>query len=394
MQQYEIKLDHLSVKNWIDNFVFQSNSNLNNKNLRIVDLYSGCGGMTLGALAASNKNSVNLIVELAIDFDEDSFNVYSDNFSEFSNKIVNDDIKNLFDRRRKNYIKNNTFPKVDILFAGPPCQGHSDLNNSTRRNDERNNLYHYSIKAIERFNPELILLENVSSVIHSKENVVEKTKAYLRKQGYFIKELTINFQNLGIPQKRERHILMGSKKRSFCDSFISNHKSSVVVPLYNFISEYEGSESPDELLLKPTKISRNNTERIEYLFSEGIYNLPNFLRPSCHRDKKHSYNSCYGRLKYDEASQTITSGFGSMGQGRYVHPTKKRTLLAVEAARIQGFPKSFDFKKCSTLTSLRKMIANAVPPQLTYFIVDHYLKQQEFVESKNQVAAFCDHVIS
>ena len=374
MQQYKLALDKDFVVDWIDNFNITKQTSKNNGTLRIVDLYSGCGGMTLGSLAAAKDNNLNFEIEVAIDFENEAIEVYKQNFEIYANSIINDDIKTLFDKRRKTSIVEKKNNKVDILMAGPPCQGHSDLNNSTRRNDIRNSLYTYTTKAIEKYKPNLVIIENVSTVIHSSENVVNNTIKFLEKKGYYTKQLKINFLALGLPQSRERHILIASYDQNILDT-IKLHEQENEIGLYDFISDYERSEDKNNLVFRPTNISKENLERIKYLFENEIYDLPNELRPSCHRDKKHSYNSCYGRLRYDKPSQTITSGSGSMGQGRYVHPTRMRTLLAIEAARIQGFPKSFSFEKGETLTGLRKMIANAVPPQLTYKIAELYIKR-------------------
>ncbi|MCY1248744.1 putative BsuMI modification methylase subunit YdiO [compost metagenome] len=70
----------------------------------------------------------------------------------------------------------------------------------------------------------------------------------------------------------------------------------------------------------------------------------------------------YGRLNPNLPAQTITSGYGSMGQGRFVHPTQRRMITSHEAARIQGFPDYFRFEPVSKLTALREMIGNAVAP--------------------------------
>ena len=74
----------------------------------------------------------------------------------------------------------------------------------------------------------------------------------------------------------------------------------------------------------------------------------------------------YGRIKPDEPAQTITTGFGSMGQGRFVHPTRERLITPHEAARIQGFPDFFSFARrdgeAITRTALQRVIGNAVPP--------------------------------
>ena len=83
----------------------------------------------------------------------------------------------------------------------------------------------------------------------------------------------------------------------------------------------------------------------------------------------------YGRMFWDKPAQTLTSGFGSMGQGRYVHPKKRRLITPHEAARLQGIPDFFDFGSVSTLSALREMIANAVPPQFTATLVNRLIEQ-------------------
>jgi DNA (cytosine-5)-methyltransferase 1 len=109
-------------------------------------------------------------------------------------------------------------------------------------------------------------------------------------------------------------------------------------------------------------MSKENARRIEYLFGHRLHDLPNTQRPDCHRDGDHSYISMYGRLRWDGPAQTITTGFGSMGQGRYVHPARRRTITPHEAARLQTFPDWFDFGEESSRSLLAKMIGNAVPP--------------------------------
>jgi DNA (cytosine-5)-methyltransferase 1 len=118
------------------------------------------------------------------------------------------------------------------------------------------------------------------------------------------------------------------------------------------------------LVAKPAKMTVENARRVRYLFENNVYDLPDEVRPPCHRDKEHTYQSVYGRLRWNAPAQTITSGFGSMGQGRYIHPRRRRLITPHEAARIQGFPDFFDFSPAGGVTSLRKMIGNAVPPPL------------------------------
>ncbi len=93
----------------------------------------------------------------------------------------------------------------------------------------------------------------------------------------------------------------------------------------------------------PSLTSAENAKRIHFLFENGLYDLPNARRPACHKDGNHSYVSMYGRLRWTLPAQTITTGFGSMGQGRFVHPGRRRTLTPHEAARLQTFPDWFQF---------------------------------------------------
>lgn len=73
----------------------------------------------------------------------------------------------------------------------------------------------------------------------------------------------------------------------------------------------------------------------------------------------------YGRLQWEKPAQTLTTGFGSMGQGRYVHPSQERTITPHEAARLQTFPDFFGFSAANTRSAWARMIGNAVPPLLS-----------------------------
>lgn len=120
----------------------------------------------------------------------------------------------------------------------------------------------------------------------------------------------------------------------------------------------------DEIYNTSSAPDGENRRRIDYLFDHRCYDLPNARRPECHRDFEHSYNSMYSRLRWDKPAQTITSGYGSMGQGRYVHPGRRRTITPHEAAGLQTIPDWFAFEPASTRTALARMIGNAVPPLL------------------------------
>lgn len=328
----------------------------------IVDLYSGCGGMTLGAITAANLLHLQPRIVLAADHSAAAAKVYRENFNELIDTFHDGDINDLFGETSTDSPFRNTARSspVDIFLAGPPCQGHSNLNNSTRRNDPRNRLYLNAISAIECLQPKYIIIENVPAVVHDHSDVTMNAKIRLSRAGYCVEELVVDVSRIGLPQSRRRHVIVGSRKSSFVMTSPPPRPSGI---LRDFISDIEEEWfSSSTLFSTPSSASAENRARVNYLFENNLFDLPDAFRPDCHRNKKHSYVSAYGRLNWNRPAQTITSGFGSMGQGRYVHPSQRRTLTPHEAARIQGFPDFFNFTSVEYRTELQQMIANAVPP--------------------------------
>ena len=102
---------------------------------------------------------------------------------------------------------------VHLLLAGPPCQGHSDLNNHTRRSDKRNKLYDRVARFVQIAGPDYILIENVPTIVHGRGKVVEKTVTQLHRLGYNVNTGVVDLAELGVPQRRKRHVLVASHAR-------------------------------------------------------------------------------------------------------------------------------------------------------------------------------------
>jgi len=366
-----------------DNEVIKASVPLNK--LKIVDLFCGCGGFTAGVIKAAINNNYHPEVSLAIDSDSDAINVFKLNFGNYIKKLEATDIRKLFsgelgkpytdiENRFKTELDN-----VNILIAGPPCQGHSDLNNRTRRDDPRNGLYLRAIRAVEILSPEIMIVENVASVIHDKSEVVQTSINYLKKINYKVETIEINAIEYGVAQKRKRHFLLAHKKHleSSLEGQLLNLKTKPKVlkdVISDIVDEYKKKNG---IFFTPSAMHKDNKKRVAYLFKNNKYNLPDDYRPNCHKNNKHSYVSMYGRLKWTEPSQTITSGFGSMGQGRFVHPSRKRVITPHEAARIQGFSDKFKFSCVDKRTKLHQMIANAVPPPIAHILASIFLQNLE-----------------
>jgi len=354
-----------------------------NRQCSLVDLFSGCGGLSLGVWEAMRSHGYSINIQMALDISSYALEVYQNNFKLSDSKVVNDDIAALLDGtfgKKLNKVEaklRDQFIDLDILVAGPPCQGHSDLNNQTRRKDPRNALYLKVIRFAEITKPKIILIENVSTVIHDKGEAVNQSQKALEALGYFTKEILINTLDFGLPQKRKRHILLGILSQDYKNSIFEiptrSRETNLSEYIWDLIDEYQEKES---IFNTPSGMSEENQKRVQYLFDNDLYNLPNKKRPTCHKDKKHSYISMYGRLHWEKPAQTITSGFGSMGQGRFIHPSRKRVITPHEAARIQGFPDFYDFTSVKLRTALHEMIGNAVPPIISATLISRLLKEK------------------
>jgi DNA (cytosine-5)-methyltransferase 1 len=349
------------------------------RKLSLMDLFCGCGGMTLGVWEAARQQNRQLDIRLAVDLDDESLNVYRANFSEKTGRVRKEDVRAIFDGRKgtpataSERLWCRQIDSVELIVAGPPCQGHCDLNNSTRRNDPRNILYLRVLRAVEILRPKAVIIENVPAVLHDKGHVVQRALRWLTRLGYHVSDNLVRINRFGLPQLRKRHILLASSRPGFDLSELS-HVESRTPTVGQYLTGLEDEpEKYKGIYHRPSHVTELNQRRVDFLFDHDLHNLPDSERPFCHREKEHAYVSMYGRMHWDKPAQTLTSGFGSMGQGRYVHPTRRRLLTPHEAARLQGFPDFFDFTAAKTVTSLREMIANAVPPQFLAFLVSRLI---------------------
>lgn len=353
--------------------------NSKNGEIRVVDLFCGCGGLTLGIEEACRALEYKFVPVLGADMAPVALELYKRNFNpeycigEPIEQYIDSEIGQDISKNEKKFI--DMVGNVDILIGGPPCQGNSDLNNHTRRNDPRNLLYLRMIRCAEILRPRFLLIENVPGVQHDTHNVVDTAKKVLTNLGYHIDFGTIMMSEIGVPQRRKRFFLIASKEKEVSlVKTIDMHKTgenSVGWAIEDLL-DIDGQTVFDT----PANSSATNKARIDYLFDHDIFDLPNSQRPDCHRLKKHSYTSVYGRMHWDIPAPTITGGFGSNGQGRFVHPKKRRTITPHEAARLQFFPDFFDFSDVKR-RELQQIIGNAVPSKAGYIIGIEFLGELE-----------------
>lgn len=352
------------------------------KCLNIADFFCGAGGLSLGVGNALNSVGIGLKHVVACDRSQDSLSVYNANFS--PEKMILDNVENLLRIGKVQSINDQDIPvaadidlspelddligRVDIFVAGPPCEGNSNLNNKTRRVDPRNNHYISAALLGARFGAEIIIIENVQTVQRARQNVVEVAKLVLSQAGYNVHqpEYLLKAENFNVAQKRKRHFLIAVKNSEVFSPV--DFSGLVLAPLsvMDAIEDLADRESSN-MMDVCSNLSKENKQRIDYLFENNLYDLPDSERPVCHRDKEHSYYNVYSRMFPDQPAYTITTGFQSPGRGRYVHPTKRRGLTPREGARLQGFPDFFKWKTplCRvSKQSITRLIGDAVPPNL------------------------------
>jgi DNA (cytosine-5)-methyltransferase 1 len=350
------------------------------RTLRVVDLFCGAGGLTTGLKHAARSLGMKLDLALACDADLEALEVFRANHGPLLTSGI--DVQSLVNYHvagRRDDASWSTWPTLidphlagfladlDVLVAGPPCQGHSNLNNRTRRTDSRNLLYLTTVAFGVATGAKLCIIENVPDVLNDSQDVVRTARALLVKSGYKIDDAVLSADEFGVPQRRRRHFLVAVRNSEYEFELRPVLESLRVsrVTVRQAIADLVDIEPSSPFDTSATQ-SPQNLRRINWLFDHEAYDLPDRHRPKCHQNG-HTYPSVYGRMKWDEPAQTITTGFLTAGRGRFIHPGARRTVTPHEAARLQSFPDSYDFQPAGRplpRSQFAKVIGDAVPPLL------------------------------
>ncbi len=350
--------------------------------LKVVDLFSGAGGLALGVRQLAAEWGRPVVTELIVDRDDDANAVYMTNHDTRLRSEAS--VRSLVDYRLRGWERDTAFvypPDVldsniaeaaheaDLLIAGPPCQGNSNLNNRSRRDDRRNDLYLTVPAFAIAVGARNVIIENVPGVLHDRSRVVQTAEQLFESSGYRVTSGVLAAHELGWPQTRRRFFMVACRDHrpiplDAVASGMADQPRSVTWAIGNLTSN-----GACDILDQPTEHSSENQARIDWLFNHDAFDLPLSERPVCHQAGT-TYRSVYGRMAPGKPAPTITTGFMSPGRGRFIHPTRRRTLTAREAAVLQGFPYNYRFvtdpKRPPTRAQLAKWIGDAVPMPLGY----------------------------
>jgi DNA (cytosine-5)-methyltransferase 1 len=325
----------------------------------LVDLFAGCGGMTLGFERTGRFRSV-----FAVEWDQPAAETYRRNFGEH---VHAGPIERVED-----------FPACDVIIGGPPCQGFSPLN-MQGVGLERRTLWREYLRALVEAAPSAFVMENVPELLRSAEYHTFAGEA--RALGYVVEGRILNAADYGVPQRRRRAIVVGSRLGAFHWPEPS-HFPSVAVPLggqpwRTFRDAVERLPlTPDE---KNWHRSRNprpmSLERYRTIPGEGEGRFDLAARrpditPDCWLRKKSGSTDVFGRLWWDRPAFTIRTEFYKPEKGRYLHPSEHRPITVREAARCMSFPDDFEFPEDQPMTTVAKQVGNAVPPLLARTLAD------------------------
>ena len=338
--------------------------------IKVFDFFSGCGGTSSGFRSAGYD------VVYALDNDELALDSYKANFPNTHtelNKIQNVDVKSL-----KQFMPNRKDP---ILFCGcAPCQPFSQQNNNKFSEDPRRNLLSEFSRFVKYWKPEYILVENVPGLQKLKsEGPFDKFTKQLKRIGYNVSYEVIPASGFGVPQRRERLVLLASliidiKLPELTHGPNKNLPCSTVKDwIYNLPKLDAGETSQVDPDHRAAKLSPLNLKRIKHTPEGGSReSWPEELWLDCHKNYN-GHTDVYGRLSWDKPASSLTTKCTSLSNGRFGHPEEDRAISIREAACLQTFPRNYKFK--GGLQSKSRQIGNAVPPLMAQRIAESILEQ-------------------
>lgn len=328
----------------------------------MVSLFSGCGGLDLGFHYAGFN------VLWANDIDRDACETYRRNIGDVAEGDV---IKLGFPKLNK---------KPDVVAAGFPCQSFSNAGSRRGVKDARGVLYKVALKAVEHFDPRIVVFENVRGLMSAKEGdklVVQRICERLSEMRYNTYFKLIDASRYSVPQRRLRLFIVGVKKSYRCGNFAFPPEiiSDIDLNIHNTIFDVpiDAPNQHELLSLNPQAI------QIGALVPEGgswkdipYHLLPDRLKRIRDNIARYRWPKFYRKFARHELSGTITAAFKPENAGVW-HPIEGRVFSVREIARIQSFPDWFVFQGTSVKAKYQQ-IGNAVPPRLAYELARQIFK--------------------
>lgn len=345
------------------------------RTVRVIDLFTGAGGLTLGWHKAAEELGIHLQTVAAVEMDSVAASSYRANFGgghQYVGAI-------------QTWLEEEETPGADVIIGGPPCQGFSALGNRDIH-DERNFLWEKYAETIRRARPAYFVLENVVPFLKSPQFQAfeSATEPGGMIEDYVLEPFNLSAADYGAAQNRRRAVVIGrrrelpavgvpaathlGKHRTVRQAFVGVPSEVAGVELPEVGSQHVlGDGCPGTFMTRELHLGRKYTElslrRFRAIPAGGNrFDIPEELLSPCWRKHKSGTGDVMGRLRWDSPSVTIRTEFFKPEKGRYLHPVEDRAITHFEAARLQGFPD--DFRWCGSKVAIARQIGNAVPVPL------------------------------
>ncbi|MDE3001106.1 MAG: DNA cytosine methyltransferase [Gemmatimonadota bacterium] len=339
------------------------------KPIRVFDFFSGCGGTSLGFHESGIEHA------LAVDSCPDAIGTFKKNFTGAS--VINEPIETVAEEDVRSHFSSD--PEVRLFCGCAPCQPFTkQKTNSSQKSSEDNRhglLGHFS-SIVHKCLPDLVFVENVPGILNvtiEGQTPLSALIDQLDQDDYFSDHGVIYAQDYGVPQVRRRLVLVASRLGEIALPKATHGPNRPAA--YNTVRDAiadlppieQGTEHRDKLQYpnhRAAALSELNLKRIRKTRKNGRRDWPDSLLPKCYTAKENGeryngHSDCYTRLAWDEPAPGLTTRCISYSNGRFGHPKQDRALSVREAARLQGFPDSFEFT--GSLASMARQIGNAVP---------------------------------
>ena len=321
--------------------------------LECIELFAGAGGLSLGLKRAKIK------VKLAVDCDEDCRATYLKN--QRGVEFIVERVQNL---TRGDLVRFIDSTENLVLAGGPPCQQFSRLNRSPAEITDEVRSY---IRLVRSLRPLYVVFENVPA-IQQRSNAWTFVVKSLSLAGYEVHSRVVRCEELGVPQRRDRLIVLASRVAIELPKITSTKSKTVRDAIGHLPDSDEGIPNHKSMTL-----SSINLGRIRSIPSGGNS-----------RAKSTSFCDSYARMSWDRPSPTITTKCISFSNGRFGHPEFDRAITVREAAYLQGFPDNYEF--AGSLLSCARQVGNAVPPLLGEVLGDAIMQSYRKHKRSNAVA--------
>ncbi len=336
---------------------------------QVIDLFCGCGGMSLGFAAIGKATGAYRIIGGG-DINGVSLATYEHNFVVPGQKI---DIRDLATsvKVRRRFL--NSLPDFDqdmptVLIGCAPCQGFTaHRKKNWDQPDTRNDLVDAFADVAVAIQPDCVVMENVPELLSGRywghfENFRDK----LKKSGYTVKQAIHTAAEYGVPQDRFRAMVIAMKRNFSMPS--PRLKPNQFLTVRDAISDLPPVRAGEQSLhdsMHKCAAHRPSTIEIINAIPKNGGSRPVGIGPKCLQNFK-GYADVYGRLAWDRPAITITHYARNPASGRFVHPEQNRGLTMREAARLQSFPDGFEFK--GGFDDVFRQIGEAVPPMMSLSI--------------------------